>query len=53
MTILLKIVLLGVGFLMLIKGADWFVEGASGIVYIGHCGKKRKSGYCDWKYCRK
>ncbi len=26
-----QIVLLAVGFAMLIKGADWFVDGASGI----------------------
>ncbi|MEE1342713.1 MAG: sodium:calcium antiporter, partial [Lachnospiraceae bacterium] len=29
MEILVKVVLLVVGFVMLIKGADWFVEGAS------------------------
>lgn len=31
MTILMELVLLAVGFLMLVKGADWFVDGASGI----------------------
>ena len=31
MKILLEIGLLVLGFIMLIKGADWFVEGASGI----------------------
>lgn len=31
MTILLELVLLAVGFMMLVKGADWFVDGASGI----------------------
>ncbi len=31
MDILLQLVLLAVGFLMLVKGADWFVDGASGI----------------------
>lgn len=31
MEILLQVVLLVVGFVMLIKGADWFVDGASGI----------------------
>lgn len=31
MTILLQVVLLAVGFYMLVKGADWFVDGASGI----------------------
>lgn len=29
--ILLQVLLLSVGFLMLVKGADWFVEGTSGI----------------------
>lgn len=31
MGILLQLVLLAIGFLMLVKGADWFVDGASGI----------------------
>ena len=31
MHLLLEILLLAVGFVMLIKGADWFVEGAAGI----------------------
>ena len=31
MEILLHIVLLVLGFLMLVKGADWFVDGSSGI----------------------
>lgn len=31
MEILLQLVLLVVGFVMLVKGADWFVEGAAGI----------------------
>lgn len=31
MTMLLQISLLALGFLMLVKGADWFVDGASGI----------------------
>ena len=31
MEILLQVVLLAVGFFMLVKGADWFVEGAAGI----------------------
>lgn len=31
MDILIQVVLLVVGFVMLIKGADWFVDGASGI----------------------
>ena len=31
MELLIQVVLLVVGFVMLIKGADWFVEGASGI----------------------
>ncbi len=31
MAILLQILLLAVGFVLLIKGADWFVDGASGI----------------------
>ena len=31
MTILMELVLLAVGFFMLVKGADWFVDGASGI----------------------
>lgn len=31
MEILLQLVLLSVGFVMLVKGADWFVDGASGI----------------------
>ena len=31
MEILLQILLLTVGFVMLVKGADWFVDGASGI----------------------
>lgn len=31
MEILLQLVLLALGFVMLIKGADWFVDGASGV----------------------
>lgn len=31
MTILIQVVLLVVGFAMLVKGADWFVDGAAGI----------------------
>lgn len=31
MTILIQILLLAIGFAMLVKGADWFVDGASGI----------------------
>lgn len=31
MEILLQVALLAVGFVMLVKGADWFVDGASGI----------------------
>lgn len=31
MEILLQVVLLAVGFFMLVKGADWFVDGASGV----------------------
>ena len=31
MEILLQLVLLAIGFVMLVKGADWFVDGASGI----------------------
>ena len=31
MDILLQILLLIVGFVMLVKGADWFVDGAAGI----------------------
>jgi len=31
MDIILQLILLAVGFVMLIKGADWFVDGASGI----------------------
>ena len=31
MDILIQVLLLAVGFIMLIKGADWFVDGASGI----------------------
>ena len=31
MEILLQVLLLVVGFVMLVKGADWFVEGASKI----------------------
>lgn len=31
MEIVLQVVLLAVGFLMLVKGADWFVDGSSGI----------------------
>ena len=31
MEILIQILLLALGFVMLIKGADWFVDGASGI----------------------
>lgn len=29
--ILVQILLLAVGFVMLMKGADWFVEGSAGI----------------------
>ena len=31
MTIIIELALLAVGFFLLVKGADWFVEGASGI----------------------
>ena len=31
MTMLLQFLLLAIGFLMLVKGSDWFVEGSSGI----------------------
>ena len=31
MTIVINLLLLAVGFVLLVKGADWFVEGASGI----------------------
>ncbi len=31
MEILLQVVLLAIGFVMLVKGADWFVDGSSGI----------------------
>ena len=31
MALFLELILLVVGFTMLVKGADWFVEGASGI----------------------
>ena len=31
MGILLQVLLLAVGFVMLVKGADWFVDGSSGI----------------------
>ena len=31
MEILLQIILLAVGFALLVKGADWFVDGAAGI----------------------
>lgn len=31
MEIIIQLVLLAFGFLMLVKGADWFVEGAAGI----------------------
>ena len=31
MELILQIVLLVVGFAMLVKGADWFVDGAAGI----------------------
>ena len=31
MNILLQVVLLALGFVMLVKGADWFVDGAAGI----------------------
>ena len=31
MEMMLQMVLLALGFLMLVKGADWFVDGASGI----------------------
>ena len=31
LTVLIAIVLLGVGFVFLVKGADWFVDGAAGI----------------------
>lgn len=36
MEILLQILLLAVGFLMLVKGADWFVDGSSGIATKFH-----------------
>lgn len=31
MEILIQLLLLGIGFVMLVKGADWFVDGAAGI----------------------
>ena len=31
MEMILQVLLLVLGFLMLVKGADWFVDGASGI----------------------
>ena len=31
MEIFIQILLLAVGFVMLVKGADWFVDGVSGI----------------------
>ena len=31
MEILLQVLLLVVGFVLLVKGADWFVDGSSGI----------------------
>lgn len=31
MEMILQMLLLTLGFLMLVKGADWFVDGASGI----------------------
>lgn len=36
MNIILQILLLAVGFVMLVKGADWFVDGASGIAAKMH-----------------
>ena len=36
MEIILQILLLAVGFVMLVKGADWFVDGASGIAAKMH-----------------
>ena len=36
MNIILQILLLAVGFVMLVKGADWFVDGASGIAARMH-----------------
>ena len=31
MNIILQLILLAVGFVMLVKGSDWFVDGAAGI----------------------
>ena len=31
MEILLQVLLLAVGFFLLVKGADWFVDGAAGV----------------------
>ena len=31
MEIMMQVVLLAIGFAMLVKGADWFVDGAAGI----------------------
>ena len=38
----LKVFLLLVGFVLLVKGADFFVDGASGIASIRQKGKERK-----------
>ena len=37
MKLLLAVILLVVGFVMLIKGADWFVDGAAGIAASVAC----------------
>ena len=31
MEVVIQLILLAVGFVLLVKGADWFVEGASGL----------------------
>ena len=33
MHMILEILLLAVGFVLLVKGADWFVDGAAGITF--------------------
>lgn len=35
MEMFVSVLLLSMGFVMLVKGADWFVEGASGIAESG------------------
>ena len=45
MEIIVQFVLLAVGFFMLVKGADWFVEGAAGIAE-----KIRDSAACSRSY---